>query len=81
MENKQQKLYINGFPVWRTELEDVIEYILFENNRMISSVININKGIKDLTDEYKIILEGICEETGYNNKFKYGVRVRYENKL
>ena len=77
MYNKQQKLYINGFPVWRTELEDVIEYILFENNRMISSVININKGIKDYIDEYKIILESICGETGCNNKFKYGVRVRY----
>lgn len=75
-----EKLYINSFPVWRTELNDTIEYVLFENNKVTSPIINIAKDGKDFIDEYKIILKFISDNTEVKDNFKLGIRIRYENR-
>lgn len=81
----KQKLYINGIPVFRKELYykdsseiEFIEYTLYENDKMNSSIITLSKQ-NDFIDEYKIILKSISEDLGVNNNYKNGITVRDSN--
>jgi hypothetical protein len=75
---KKEKLYINGIPVYRQETEEGITYILFEDNDLYSTVMNIGKNNNPLK-EYEIILRNIANHIGVDTNFKSGITVTDSN--
>lgn len=80
--SKKEKIYLNGIPVFRTEVgDDTVKYVLFEDDETRSSVININLSRSASIErerEYGLICQEIFGMFERSNKGDTSIKVRVE---